>query len=189
VGLCESHAYYERPEVSRTATDSEVGSADLALGDGGRSKHRSDRRERGAQRAPRAERVGGSPNGLGGSFSGSCYTKHGQDRGGFDVDTAATADGRCRLTRVYQGCCRGRKRMAKDLDENEMSLEEAAQRLEALAAELRDEDTFDIDIENRTVHLSPPSTIAMEVGVRETSSLLRGARETVTIKMDWKPQS
>jgi amphi-Trp domain-containing protein len=79
--------------------------------------------------------------------------------------------------------------MAKDLDENEMSLEEAAQRLEALAAELRDEDTFDIDIENRTVHLSPPSTIAMEVGVRETSSLLRGARETVTIKMDWKPQS
>ncbi|PSQ23864.1 amphi-Trp domain-containing protein [Halobacteriales archaeon QS_8_65_32] len=79
--------------------------------------------------------------------------------------------------------------MAKDLDENEMSLEEAAQRLEALAAELRDEDTFDIDIENRTVHLSPPSTIAMEVGVRETSSLLRGARETVTVKMDWKPQS
>ena len=79
--------------------------------------------------------------------------------------------------------------MAKDLDENEMSLEEAAQRLEALAAELRDEDTFDIDVENRTVHLSPPSTIAMEVGVRETSSLLRGARETVTIKMDWKPQS
>jgi amphi-Trp domain-containing protein len=136
-----------------------------------------------------AERVGGFPNGLGGSFSGSCYTKHDQDRGGFDVDTAATADGRCRLTRVYQGCCRGRKRMAKDLDENEMSLEEAAQRLEALAAELRDEDTFDIDIENRTVHLSPPSTIAMEVGVRETSSLLRGARETVTIKMDWKPQS
>lgn len=78
--------------------------------------------------------------------------------------------------------------MAKDLDENEVSLEEAAQRLEGIAAELRDEDTFDIDIENRTVHLSPPSTIAMEVGVRETSSLLRGNRETVTIKLDWRPE-
>lgn len=81
-----------------------------------------------------------------------------------------------------------RERMAKELDENEVSLEEAAQRLEAIAAELRDEDTLDIDIENRTVHLSPPSTIAMEVGVRETSSLLRGDRETVTIKLDWKPE-
>lgn len=81
-----------------------------------------------------------------------------------------------------------RERMAKELDENEVSLEQAAQRLEAIAAELRDEDTFDIDIENRTVHLSPPSTIAMEIGVRETSSLLRGDRETVTIKMDWRPE-
>ena len=78
--------------------------------------------------------------------------------------------------------------MAKNLAENEVSLDEAADRLEALAAELRDEDTFDIDVENRTVHLSPPSTIAMEIGIRETSSLLRGDRETVTIEMDWRPQ-
>jgi amphi-Trp domain-containing protein len=82
----------------------------------------------------------------------------------------------------------GAKRMAKDINENELSLDEAADRLEALAAELRDEDDFDIDIENRTVHLSPPSTIAMEIGVRETSSLLRGDRETVTVKMDWSPE-
>jgi amphi-Trp domain-containing protein len=81
-----------------------------------------------------------------------------------------------------------RKRMTKDLSEGEVSLEQAAQRLEAIAAELRDEDDFDINVENRTVHLSPPSTIAMEIGVRETSSLLRGDRETVTIKMDWKPK-
>jgi amphi-Trp domain-containing protein len=81
-----------------------------------------------------------------------------------------------------------RKRMTKDLSEGEVSLEQAAQRLEAIAAELRDEDDFDINVENRTVHLSPPSTIAMEIGVRETSSLLRGDRETVTIKMDWKPE-
>jgi amphi-Trp domain-containing protein len=78
--------------------------------------------------------------------------------------------------------------MAKDLAENEVSLDQAADRLEAIAAELRDEDDFDIDVENRTVHLSPPSTIAMEIGVRETSSLLRGDRETVTIKMDWSPE-
>ena len=30
--------------------------------------------------------------------------------------------------------------------------------------------------------------IAMEVGVREKSSLLRGDHETVTIEMDWEPQ-
>jgi len=78
--------------------------------------------------------------------------------------------------------------MSKELDENEMSLDEAAERLEAIAAELRSEGTFDIDVENRTVHLSPPSTITIEVGVRETSSLLRGDRETVTIEMDWEPQ-
>jgi amphi-Trp domain-containing protein len=76
----------------------------------------------------------------------------------------------------------------KDLGENEVSLDQAADRLEAIAAELRDEDGFDIDIDNRTVHLSPPSVIAMEIGVRESSSMLRGDRETLTVKMDWQPE-
>jgi amphi-Trp domain-containing protein len=76
----------------------------------------------------------------------------------------------------------------KDLNEDELSLDDAATRLEAIAEELRSGDGFDIDVDNRTIHLSPPSVIAMEVGIRESSSLLRGDRETVTIKMDWKPE-
>ena len=35
-----SHAYHERAKLSRTTTLEEVGGADLALGDGGRRKHR-----------------------------------------------------------------------------------------------------------------------------------------------------
>ncbi|ELY86400.1 hypothetical protein C485_10390 [Natrinema altunense JCM 12890] len=30
-------------------------------------------------------------------------------------------------------------------------------------------------------------TTGAEVGVRERSSILRGQRETVTVKLDWKP--
>ena len=76
----------------------------------------------------------------------------------------------------------------KELEENELTREEAADRLEELAADLRTGGSFDINVGNRTIHLSPASSIGMEVGVRESSSLLRGGRETVTIKMDWKPE-
>ncbi|PSP74133.1 amphi-Trp domain-containing protein [Halobacteriales archaeon QS_3_64_16] len=76
----------------------------------------------------------------------------------------------------------------KELGENEVSLDQAADRFEAIAAELREEGDFDIDIDNRTVHLSTPSVIAMEIGVRESSSMLRGDRETLTVKMDWQPE-
>ncbi|WP_455449669.1 amphi-Trp domain-containing protein [Natrinema thermotolerans] len=40
---------------------------------------------------------------------------------------------------------------------------------------------------NKTVDLTPSESIAYEVGVRERSSILRGNRETVTVKLDWKP--
>ncbi|MFA9503476.1 amphi-Trp domain-containing protein [Natrinema sp. H-ect1] len=40
---------------------------------------------------------------------------------------------------------------------------------------------------NKTVDLTPPESIAYEVGVHERSSILRGQRETVTVKLDWKP--
>jgi amphi-Trp domain-containing protein len=76
----------------------------------------------------------------------------------------------------------------KTLDGGKMSREEAADRLEAIAAELREGDDFDVDVGNKTVTLKPPTELAMEVGVRERSSILRGNRESVTIKMDWKAQ-
>lgn len=78
--------------------------------------------------------------------------------------------------------------MAKELEETTVSREEAARRLEELADELRRDDVFDVSVNNRTVHLSPGAQLAMEVGVRESSSLLRGSREGLTIKLDWKPE-
>lgn len=79
--------------------------------------------------------------------------------------------------------------MAKETEERKVTREEAAQRLEAIAEDLRNEGPFDVNVNNRTVHLSPPDDVGMEVGVREKSTLLRGSREGVTIKFDWKPES
>lgn len=78
--------------------------------------------------------------------------------------------------------------MAKELEERTVTREEAADRLERLAAEIRAEGGADVTVNNRTIHLSPSSEVAMEVGVRERSSLLRGDREGLTIKLDWKPE-
>jgi amphi-Trp domain-containing protein len=78
--------------------------------------------------------------------------------------------------------------MAKELEDADVTREEAANRLEELAAGLRGDDSFDVTINNRTIHLSPPDDLALEVGVRESSSILRGEREGITIKLDWKPE-
>ena len=77
--------------------------------------------------------------------------------------------------------------MARELEEQNVSHEEAADRLEKIADALRTGDSLDITVRNRTVHLSPTEQLAMEVSVREKSTLLRGNREGITIKLDWKP--
>jgi amphi-Trp domain-containing protein len=76
----------------------------------------------------------------------------------------------------------------KNLNEEELTREETAERLEEVARELR-EGTGNVHVGNKTIRLSPPETIAYEIGVRERSSLLRGNYETVTIKLDWKPET
>lgn len=77
--------------------------------------------------------------------------------------------------------------MSKEVEERDLSREEAAEHLQEIAAALRTGDTMDIDINNRTVHLSPAETVALEVAVDERSTLLRGDREAVTLKLGWKP--
>lgn len=74
----------------------------------------------------------------------------------------------------------------KTIAGDEVTREEAADRLEALADELREGDC-DVRVGNKTVSVRPTSSIAYEVGVRESSSILRGNRESVTVKMDWRP--
>lgn len=82
----------------------------------------------------------------------------------------------------------GTDRMSKEVEERRVSREEAADELQKIADALRADDTLDMTINNRTIHLSPADEIAVEVSVHEKSSLLRGNREGVTVKLDWKPQ-
>lgn len=83
----------------------------------------------------------------------------------------------------------------KTLNEERLSRSDAAERLRAIADELDDEseegdenEEISVAVGNKNVRLSPPGTIGYEIGVREGSSVLRGSRETVTIKLDWKPE-
>ncbi|WP_224335780.1 amphi-Trp domain-containing protein [Haloprofundus halobius] len=72
------------------------------------------------------------------------------------------------------------------LDAEEMSREDVAARPEELAQELREGDAFDVRVGNKTVTLNPRESLAFELSVRERSAILRGNRETVSIRMDWK---
>jgi amphi-Trp domain-containing protein len=78
--------------------------------------------------------------------------------------------------------------MGKELEAFDLTRDEAADKLESLAADLRGDGSFDVNVDNRTVHLAPPETVGMELGVREMSSLLRGDREAFTVKLEWKPE-
>ena len=78
--------------------------------------------------------------------------------------------------------------MAKELEEGAVTREEAAERLEDIAERLRGEGSFDVSVNNRTIHLSPASELGLQAGVREKSTFLRGNREGITIKLDWKPR-
>lgn len=80
----------------------------------------------------------------------------------------------------------------KTLDEQRLSRSDVAEQLRTLADELDDEDgeggEISVPVGNKRVRLSPPETIGYEIGVREGSSVLRGDRETVTVKLDWRPE-
>ncbi|PSP90308.1 amphi-Trp domain-containing protein [Halobacteriales archaeon QS_4_69_34] len=76
----------------------------------------------------------------------------------------------------------------KNIEGRDYSRAEAAQRLRTIADELEEGEEFDVRIENKTITLHPTASIGFEVGARERSSLLRGSRESVTIKLDWKPE-
>lgn len=79
--------------------------------------------------------------------------------------------------------------MEKTISADELTRDEAAERLRAVADELEGDGPASIRTGNKTVELNPSASIAYEIGVRERSSILRGSRETITIKMDWKPSS
>ncbi|WP_435349711.1 amphi-Trp domain-containing protein [Haloarchaeobius sp. HRN-SO-5] len=78
--------------------------------------------------------------------------------------------------------------MPREIEERKVTREAAADRLVTLAEELRGEGSMDVSVENKTISLSPPADVTMEVSVREKSTLFRGDREGITVKMDWKPE-
>lgn len=67
--------------------------------------------------------------------------------------------------------------------------EEAAEKLEAIASQLRSEaKEIDIDVGNKSVSLSPRKTLDYEIEVRERSPMLRGKRESISIDLKWKAE-
>jgi amphi-Trp domain-containing protein len=75
----------------------------------------------------------------------------------------------------------------KNISEAKLDRAAAAERLREVADSLESDGEFAID--NKTITLHPRERVAFELGVRERSSILRGSRESVTIKMDWKAKS
>ncbi len=70
----------------------------------------------------------------------------------------------------------------------EMSREEVAQRLHDLAEEFESGGEVVARTGNKTVELEPTDDVGYELTVRERGSILRGNRESITIRMDWKPE-
>lgn len=75
----------------------------------------------------------------------------------------------------------------KTVDAEELSREAVAERLRELADALDGEGEAQVRVGNKGVTLHPASSIAYEIGIMERSSVLRGSREGVTVKLDWKP--
>jgi len=66
--------------------------------------------------------------------------------------------------------------------------EAAADRLESVAAELREGEEFTVRVGNKDISLNPSEPIDYRVDVIEKRARFRGSRETVRIELDWKPE-
>lgn len=76
--------------------------------------------------------------------------------------------------------------MTRTTHEERIEREEVAARLEELADQLRTDDA-EVTVGNKTVRLSPAENVGYAIDVRESSSFLRGKRESVEIELEWKP--
>jgi len=76
---------------------------------------------------------------------------------------------------------------ARTTQAERLDRETAATRLEEIAKALRNEETVDVRVGNKSISLTPPETVSFRVDVVEKNKLLRGDRETIEIEIDWKP--
>jgi len=65
----------------------------------------------------------------------------------------------------------------------------AADRLNALAGEFRDDGTVRVAIGNKTVELHPPEEVEYSIDVVETKRRFRRNRENIRIELSWKPEN
>ncbi|RJT06091.1 amphi-Trp domain-containing protein [Halococcus sp. IIIV-5B] len=67
-----------------------------------------------------------------------------------------------------------------------LSNEAAAERLEALASELRQEDDgIQVEVGNKSVSLAPSGNIDYDIEVAEREPMLGSKHESVTIELEW----
>lgn len=74
----------------------------------------------------------------------------------------------------------------KTSSEQELSRDEAADQLQALAREIRGEGPTDVAVGNKTVGLNPASVLDYDVTIEEREPMLGGEHETITVTLDWK---
>ncbi|AFZ71775.1 amphi-Trp domain-containing protein [Natronobacterium gregoryi] len=68
---------------------------------------------------------------------------------------------------------------------DELPREEAADLLQELARELRNDSTADVQVGNKMLTLSPSRTLEYGIEVEERSPMLGGDREEVTVTLEW----
>ena len=67
-----------------------------------------------------------------------------------------------------------------------LSNEAAAERLEALASELRQEDDgIQVEVGNKSVSLAPSGNIDYDIEVAEREPMLGSKHESITIELEW----
>lgn len=79
--------------------------------------------------------------------------------------------------------------MAETTDhEEDVSRDEAADLLQDLAREIRGQGAGPIDVQvgNKTLSLTPSSTLEYGIEVEERSPMLGGEREEITVTLEWE---
>ena len=70
-------------------------------------------------------------------------------------------------------------------NEKEVSREEAADQLQALARELRSQGPAEVGVGNKLLTLTPAPQLEYGIEVQERSPMLGGDREEITVTIEW----
>ncbi|WP_049925531.1 amphi-Trp domain-containing protein [Halopiger goleimassiliensis] len=69
---------------------------------------------------------------------------------------------------------------------DELPREEAADRLQELARELRRDGPAEVSVGNKLLTLSPDAAVEYGIQVEERSPMLGGDREEITVTLEWE---